>query len=182
MAKDIEVGGGEFQAKDYHDPLPAPLVNAQELTKWSFYRATDPAKGGEDCGGVGILGITWAFGGMIFILVYCTAGYLGGTHQPSRGANSFADGYSTGNVWAPKLSTPLFSSTLFSLQLIPRGMQETPISLSWHHFPLGKDMDDHWIFWVGPFIGAAIAAIYHQFILRASAAKAMGSFRSRSAM
>ncbi|RYQ92808.1 hypothetical protein Ahy_B09g099054 isoform A [Arachis hypogaea] len=38
--------------------------------------------------------------------------------------------------------------------------------------------DDHWIFWVGPFIGAAIAAFYHQFILRAGAAKALGSFRS----
>ena len=35
-----------------------------------------------------------------------------------------------------------------------------------------------WIFWVGPFSGAAIAAFYHQFILRASAAKAVGSFRS----
>lgn len=35
-----------------------------------------------------------------------------------------------------------------------------------------------WIFWVGPFIGAAIAAFYHQFILRAGAAKALGSFRS----
>jgi len=35
-----------------------------------------------------------------------------------------------------------------------------------------------WIFWIGPFIGAAIAAFYHQFILRAGAAKALGSFRS----
>jgi len=35
-----------------------------------------------------------------------------------------------------------------------------------------------WMFWVGPFIGAAIAAFYHQFILRAGAAKALGSFRS----
>ncbi|XP_039013465.1 aquaporin PIP2-2-like [Hibiscus syriacus] len=45
-----------------------------------------------------------------------------------------------------------------------------------------KIWDDHWIFWVGPFIGAAIAAIYHQFIVRESAAKAMGSFRSSSSM
>jgi hypothetical protein len=36
-----------------------------------------------------------------------------------------------------------------------------------------------WIFWVGPFVGAAIAAGYHQYILRASAFKAMGSFRSQ---
>lgn len=101
MAKDIEVGG-EFQAKDYHDPPPAPLIDPEELTKWSFYRAltaefvatllflyitvltvigyksqTDKNQGGDDRGGVGILGIAWAFGGMIFILVYCTAGISG---------------------------------------------------------------------------------------------------------
>jgi hypothetical protein len=34
-----------------------------------------------------------------------------------------------------------------------------------------------WIFWVGPLIGAAIAAAYHQYVLRASAAK-LGSYRS----
>lgn len=38
------------------------------------------------------------------------------------------------------------------------------------------------MFWVGPFIGAAIAAIYHQYILRAGAVKALGSFRSSSHM
>ncbi|KAL8029806.1 hypothetical protein ABFS82_14G243700 [Erythranthe guttata] len=43
-----------------------------------------------------------------------------------------------------------------------------------------KAWDDHWIFWVGPFIGAAIAAIYHQFVLRAGAIKALGSFRSNA--
>ncbi|CAK9171595.1 unnamed protein product [Ilex paraguariensis] len=44
----------------------------------------------------------------------------------------------------------------------------------------GKDKawNDQWIFWAGPFIGAAIAAFYHQFILRAAAVKALGSFRS----
>lgn len=41
--------------------------------------------------------------------------------------------------------------------------------------------DDHWIFWVGPFIGAAIAALYHQYVLRASATKfgSSASFGSR---
>lgn len=47
-------------------------------------------------------------------------------------------------------------------------------------FNQDKAWDDQWIFWVGPFIGAAIAAFYHQFILRAGAAKALGSFRSSS--
>ncbi|KAG5557934.1 hypothetical protein RHGRI_007997 [Rhododendron griersonianum] len=26
---------------------------------------------------------------------------------------------------------------------------------------------DHWIFWVGPFVGAALAALYHQVVIRA---------------
>lgn len=42
----------------------------------------------------------------------------------------------------------------------------------------GDVFDFQWIFWVGPFIGAAIAAAYHQYILRAGAIKALGSFRS----
>ncbi|GMP50433.1 hypothetical protein CsSME_00017052 [Camellia sinensis var. sinensis] len=41
-----------------------------------------------------------------------------------------------------------------------------------------KAWADQWIFWVGPFIGAAIVAFYHQYILRAAAVKALGSFRS----
>lgn len=104
MGKDMEAGEhGEFVAKDYHDPPPAPLIDVEELGKWSFYRAiiaefiatllflyitvltvigyksqTDPTKNTDAaCGGVGILGIAWAFGGMIFILVYCTAGISG---------------------------------------------------------------------------------------------------------
>lgn len=98
---------GSFPGKDYHDPPPAPLFDAVELKKWSFYRAliaefiatllflyvtvltvigyksqTDLNKNGADpCGGVGILGIAWAFGGMIFVLVYCTAG-ISGTYFP----------------------------------------------------------------------------------------------------
>jgi aquaporin PIP len=108
MAKDIEAAAHE--GKDYSDPPPAPLVDAEELTKWSLYRAviaefvatllflyitvatvigykhqTDAAASGPDaaCGGVGVLGIAWAFGGMIFILVYCTAGVSGGHINPA---------------------------------------------------------------------------------------------------
>ena len=106
MAKDVEgvvaAEQGEFSAKDYHDPPPAAFFDLDELTKWSFHRAliaefvatllflyvtvltvigykhqTDTTAGGDDCNGVGILGIAWAFGGMIFILVYCTAGISG---------------------------------------------------------------------------------------------------------
>ncbi|KAL5097783.1 hypothetical protein RYX36_002110 [Vicia faba] len=100
MEKDVEVAErGSFSNEDYYDPPPAPLIDTEELTKWSFYRAliaefiatflflyvtvltvigysiqTDVKAGGDECGGVGILGIAWAFGGMIFDLVCCTAG------------------------------------------------------------------------------------------------------------
>ena len=102
MAKDVEVGEHAYSAKDYQDPPPAELFDGEELTKWSFYRAiiaefvatllflyitvltvigyksqTDPTHSSDQCGGVGILGIAWAFGGMIFVLVYCTAGISG---------------------------------------------------------------------------------------------------------
>ena len=105
MAKDVEqvTEQGEYSAKDYHDPPPAPLIDPDELTKWSLYRAAiaefiatllflyitvltiigykrqsdTKIPGNTECDGVGILGIAWAFGGMIFILVYCTAGISG---------------------------------------------------------------------------------------------------------
>ena len=103
MAKDIEASapeGGEFSAKDYTAPPPAPQIDVE----WSLYRAviaeflatllfqyvtvatvigykhqSDATVNTTDaaCSGVGILGIAWAFGGMIFILVYCTAGISG---------------------------------------------------------------------------------------------------------
>uniref|UniRef100_J3LZN1 Reverse transcriptase zinc-binding domain-containing protein n=1 Tax=Oryza brachyantha TaxID=4533 RepID=J3LZN1_ORYBR len=97
MAKDIEAAaaaeGGEYTAKDYADPPPAPLIDAEELTKWSLYRAAIAefvatllflyVTVATVIGGVGILGIAWAFGGMIFILVYCTAGVSGGHINPA---------------------------------------------------------------------------------------------------
>ncbi|XP_061376671.1 aquaporin PIP2-7 isoform X2 [Gastrolobium bilobum] len=110
MAKDdVEVAEQvEYSAKDYHDPPPAALFDPEELTKWSLYRAviaefiatllflyitvltiigynrqTDPNIPDSQCEGVGVLGIAWAFGGMIFILVYCTAGISGGHINPA---------------------------------------------------------------------------------------------------
>lgn len=100
MTKDLEVTErGSYSNKDYHDPPPAALFDVAELGKWSFYRALiaefvatllflyitvltvigyKAQSANDACGGVGILGIAWAFGGMIFILVYCTAGISGG--------------------------------------------------------------------------------------------------------
>ncbi|KAF8009035.1 hypothetical protein BT93_J0119 [Corymbia citriodora subsp. variegata] len=285
MAKDVEVvEQGEFQAKDYHDPPPAPLIDAEELTKWSFYRAliaefiatllflyitvltvigyksqTDPAHNGTDCDGVGILGIAWAFGGMIFILVYCTAGISGGHINPAvtfglflarkvsliravlymvaqclgaicgcglvkafqkayysrygGGANEVQLGYSKGTaLGAEIIGTFVLVYTVFSATDPKRSARDShvpvlaPLPIGFAVFMVhlatipvtgtginparsfgaaviynkDKAWDDQWIFWVGPFIGAAAAAFYYQFILRAAAIKALGSFRSNA--
>ncbi|KAK8581477.1 hypothetical protein V6N13_144501 [Hibiscus sabdariffa] len=287
MAKDIETAaehrGG---AKDYQDPPPAPLIDPEELTKWSFYRAviaefiatllflyvtvltvigykvqTDPAKNtvDPDCGGVGILGIAWAFGGMIFILVYCTAGISGGHINPAvtfglflarkvsliralmymvaqclgaicgcglvkafqksyynhygGGANEVAAGFNKGTgLGAEIIGTFVLVYTVFAATDPKRNARDShvpvlaPLPIGFAVFMVhlatipitgtginparsfgaaviynkDKAWDDQWIFWVGPFVGAAIAAFYHQYILRAAAIKALGSFRSNA--
>ncbi|KAM7256122.1 hypothetical protein ACFE04_011863 [Oxalis oulophora] len=287
MTKDVEVAehGAEFTAKDYTDPPPSPLIDLDELKKWSLYRAciaefiatllflyitvltvigykagVDPNKAGVDeCGGVGILGIAWAFGGMIFVLVYCTAGISGGHINPAvtlglflarkvsliravlyivaqclgaiagcglvkafqksyytrygGGANELAAGYSKGTgLGAEIIGTFVLVYTVFSATDPKRNARDSHIPVL-APLPIGfavfmvhlatipitgtginparsfgaaviynqeKAWDDQWIFWVGPFIGAAIAAFYHQFILRAAAVKALGSFRSNA--
>ncbi|KAG5043761.1 hypothetical protein JHK87_007676 [Glycine soja] len=284
MAKDIET---EVQSglphKDYHDPPAAAFYDPAELRKWSFYRALiaefvatllflyvtiltvigynhQTATGSPDlCNGVGVLGIAWAFGGMIFVLVYCTAGISGGHINPAvtfglflarkvsliravgymvaqvlgaisgvglvkalqkshynrynGGVNMLADGYSKGTgLGAEIIGTFILVYTVFSATDPKRVARDShvpvlaPLPIGFAVFivhlatipitgtginparSLGpavifnneKAWDDQWIFWVGPFIGAAIAAFYHQSVLRAQAAKALGSFRSSS--
>ncbi|XLR55631.1 hypothetical protein HN51_009951 [Arachis hypogaea] len=289
MAKDVEVeeqrggGGGEYSAKDYHEPPPAPLIDAEELTKWSFYRALiaefiatllflyitvltiigysnqsdTTIKGNTQCDGVGILGIAWAFGGMIFILVYCTAGISGGHINPAvtfglflgrkvslirallyivaqcagaicgtglakgfqkayfdrygGGANYVHPGYNKGTaLGAEIIGTFVLVYTVFSATDPKRNARDShvpvlaPLPIGFAVFMVhlatipvtgtginparsfgaaviynkDKIWDDHWIFWVGPILGAAAAAIYHEHIIKASAIKALGSFRS----
>lgn len=90
------IGTAAQQDKDYSEPPAAPLFEEGELTSWSFYRAgiaefmatflflyitvltvMGVVKSESKCSTVGIQGIAWAFGGMIFALVYCTAGISG---------------------------------------------------------------------------------------------------------
>jgi len=85
----------QTREKDYTEPASSPFIDAHELGRWSFWRAgiaefiasflflyitiqtvMGNVRKGE-CNGVGIQGIAWAFGGMIFALVYCTAGISG---------------------------------------------------------------------------------------------------------
>ncbi|KAJ0605219.1 putative major intrinsic protein [Helianthus annuus] len=105
--EDVRLGANKFSErqpigtsaqtdKDYKEPPPAPLFEPGELSSWSFYRAgiaefiatflflyisvltvMGVVKSPTKCGTVGIQGIAWAFGGMIFALVYCTAGISG---------------------------------------------------------------------------------------------------------
>ncbi|XP_078445703.1 putative aquaporin PIP2-8 [Wolffia australiana] len=263
-------------AKDYSDPPPAPLFDMAELRQWSFYRAViaefmatvlflfitvatiiGHKKQSEPCGGVGTLGIAWAVGGTIFVVVYCTAGISGGHINPAvtfglflarkvslvralaymlaqvggavcgvglvkgimrtpfnkfgGGANTVADGYSTGDaLGAEIIGTFVLVYTVFSATDPKRNARDSHVPVL-APLPIGfavimvhlatipitgtginparsfgsaaiinnsKAWDDHWIFWVGPFVGALAAAAYHQYVLRASAIKALGSFRS----
>ncbi|KAJ8651143.1 hypothetical protein MRB53_004166 [Persea americana] len=272
-------------ARDYVEPPPTPFIDPSELSKWSFYRAViaefvatllflyitvatvvgykssiDPIKNAgsdTDCNGVGVLGIAWAFGGMIFILVYCTAGISGGHINPAvtfglflgrkvslvravfymvaqclgaicgvalvkafqrgfyvkygGGTNELSDGYTSSvGLGAEIMGTFVLVYTVFSATDPKRNARDSyvpvlaPLPIGFAVFmvhlatipitgtginparSLGaaviynkkKAWDDMWIFWVGPFIGAALAAAYHQYILRAGAVKALGSFRS----
>jgi len=253
--------------KDYKEPPPAPLFEASELTSWSFYRAGiaeflatflflyisvltvmgvvgNPS--GSKCGTVGIQGIAWSFGGMIFVLVYCTAGISGGHINPAvtfglflarklsltravfymvmqclgaicgagvvkgfqttlymgngGGANSVAPGYTMGDgLGAEIVGTFVLVYTVFSATDAKRSARDShvpilaPLPIGFAVFlvhlatipitgtginparSLGaaiiynkkQSWDDHWIFWVGPFIGAALAAIYHVVVIRA---------------
>nr|BCU41355.1 plasma membrane intrinsic protein 2 [Gentiana scabra] len=262
-------------------------MDPKELGKWSFYRAliaefvatllflyigvttvigykhqSDPNlnPAGDPCGGVGLLGISWAFGGMIFVLVYCTGGISGGHINPAvtfglllarkvsliravmymvaqclgaisgvglakafqkayfvrygGGATELQAGHSVGvGLAAEIIGTFVLVYTVFSatdpkrsardshvpvLAPLPIGFAVFMVHLAtipitgtginparsfgsavilnrheaWHY---------HWIYWVGPFVGAAIAAFYHQYILRAGAAKAIISFKNSNA-
>ncbi|OIW04093.1 hypothetical protein TanjilG_00653 [Lupinus angustifolius] len=254
------------EPKDYQEPPPAPFFEPSELTSWSFYRAgiaefvatflflyitiltvfgvqRSPTK----CQSVGIQGIAWAFGGMIFALVYCTAGISGGHINPAvtfglflarklsltravfyivmqvlgaivgagvvkgfegkeryaqyhGGANFVNSGYTKGDgLGAEIVGTFVLVYTVFSATDAKRSARDShvpilaPLPIGFAVFlvhlatipitgtginparSLGaaiifnKDLawDDHWIFWVGPFIGAALAALYHQVVIRA---------------
>nr|ACB71281.1 plasma membrane intrinsic protein [Tamarix hispida] len=277
MSKEVsEEGQSQLHRKDYVDPPPAPLLDMAELTTWSFYRACIAEfiatllflyvtiatvigykiqKG--PCDGVGLLGIAWSFGGMIFVLVYCTAGISGGHINPAvtfglflarkvsliravlymiaqclgavcgvglvkafmkpfynsqgGGTNLVAPGYTKGTaLGAEIIGTFVLVYTVFSATDPKRSARDShvpvlaPLPIGFAVFMVhlatipitgtginparsfgaaviynnDKVWDEHWIFWVGPFVGALAAAAYHQYILRAAAIKALGSFRS----
>nr|BAG68662.1 plasma membrane intrinsic protein [Tulipa gesneriana] len=277
MSKEVSAEAEHPPSKDYTDPPPAPLFDFGELRLWSLYRALiaefiatllflyitvatvigyKQQSATDKCDGVGVLGIAWAFGGMIFVLVYCTAGISGGHINPAvtfglflarklslvravlyiiaqslgaicgvgivkgimkdyhlygGGANEVAPGYSKGTaLGAEIIGTFVLVYTVFSATDPKRSARDShvpvlaPLPIGFAVFmvhlatipitgtginparSLGAAViynsssawHNHWIFWVGPFVGAAAAAAYHQYILRAAAIKALGSFRS----
>ncbi|CAK9226509.1 unnamed protein product [Sphagnum troendelagicum] len=273
MVKEAVQDPGFPAAKDYYDPAPSPLVDLAELGRWSFYRAVTAefvatllflyigtatvigASRNAACSGVGLLGIAWAFGGMIFVLVYCTAGISGGHINPAvtfglflarkvslpralaymiaqclgaicgvglvkgfqrsffenygGGANFVHPGYSIGTaLGAEIIGTFVLVYTVFSATDPKRNARDShvpvlaPLPIGFAVFMVhlatipidgtginparsfgaqviyNHDWHQHWIFWVGPLLGAAIAAAYHQFVLRAGPYKALTSFRS----
>ncbi|MCL7028518.1 hypothetical protein MKW94_017993 [Papaver nudicaule] len=251
--------------KDYREPPPAPFFEPGELSSWSFYRAgiaefiatflflyisvltvMGVAGNKNKCATVGIQGIAWAFGGMIFALVYCTAGISGGHINPAvtfglllarklsvtravfymimqclgaicgagvvkgfqpqnylmnkGGANFVAPGYTKGDgLGAEIVGTFVLVYTVFSATDAKRSARDShvpilaPLPIGFAVFlvhlatiPItgtginparslgaaiiynrGHAWADHWIFWVGPFIGATLAAMYHVIVIRA---------------
>ncbi|XP_054825691.1 aquaporin PIP1-3 [Prosopis cineraria] len=274
--EDVRVGANKFSErqplgtaaqtdKDYKEPPPAPLFEPGELKSWSFYRAgiaefvatflflyitiltVMGVKRSPKCASVGIQGIAWAFGGMIFALVYCTAGISGGHINPAvtfglflarklsltravfymvmqclgaicgagvvkgfegnaryqmynGGANMVNHGYTKGDALGAEIvGTFVLVYTVFSATDAKRSARDShvpvlaPLPIGFAVFlvhlatipitgtsinparSLGAAIvfnrdaawDDQWIFWVGPFIGAALAAVYHQIVIRA---------------
>nr|AAB04757.1 aquaporin [Nicotiana tabacum] len=277
--EDVKLGANKYREtqplgtaaqtdKDYKEPPPAPLVWRQKscrhglFTELEFSMATflflyitiltvmGLKRSDSLCSSVGIQGVAWAFGGMIFALVYCTAGISGGHINPAvtfglflarklsltravfymvmqclgaicgagvvkgfmvgpyqrlgGGANVVNPGYTKGDgLGAEIIGTFVLVYTVFSATDAKRNARDShvpilaPLPIGFAVFlvhlatipitgtgitparSLGaaiifnqdRAWDDHWIFWVGPFIGAALAAVYHQIIIRAIAFK-----------
>uniref|UniRef100_A0A0D9VMV3 Aquaporin n=1 Tax=Leersia perrieri TaxID=77586 RepID=A0A0D9VMV3_9ORYZ len=207
--------------KDYREPPPAPLFESDELTSWSFYRAgiaefvatflflyisiltvMGVNKSNTKCSTVGIQGIAWSFGGMIFALVYCTAGISGGHINPAvtfglllarklsltraifymvmqcLGAICGAGvvkGFQARNardshvpILAPlPIGFAVFLVHLATIPITGTGINPARSLGAAIVYNRSHAWNDHWIFWVGPFIGAALAAFYHVVVIRA---------------
>eukprot|EP00246_Nothoceros_aenigmaticus_P009473 TRINITY_DN249_c0_g2_i1.p1 TRINITY_DN249_c0_g2~~TRINITY_DN249_c0_g2_i1.p1 ORF type:complete len:292 (+),score=46.50 TRINITY_DN249_c0_g2_i1:175-1050(+) len=253
--------------KDYKEPPPAPLFDGSEIVSWGLWRAAiaefvasllflyvtiNTVIGNnhneklEPGSGAGTKAIAWAFGGTIFVLVYCTAGISGGHINPAvtfglflarkvslprfliyviaqtlgaicgaglvkgwqksfykqygGGANHVEHGYTNGTALGAEIVGTFFLVyTVFSATDAKRNARDShvpvlaPLPIGFAVFlvhlatiPItgtginparsfgaavifnqGKEWRQHWIFWVGPLLGAAIAAAYHQFVIRA---------------
>ncbi|KAI8564181.1 hypothetical protein RHMOL_Rhmol03G0162200 [Rhododendron molle] len=170
----------------------------------------------DKCSTVGLQGIAWAVGGMIFVLVYCTAGMsvsrsnlrsgvAKGLEKSGRyelfggAANVVQPGYTKGvGLAAEIVGTFVLEYTVFSATDAKRSAIDSHVSVL-APLPIGFAVfvvhlatipitgtginparslgaaviynqshawHDQWIFWVGPFVGAELAAMYHQVVIR----------------
>ncbi|CAI0546880.1 unnamed protein product [Linum tenue] len=193
MSKEVsEEPQAHHHGKDYVDPPPAPLLDFAEIKLWSFYRALIA----EFIATLLFLYVTVATvighnlgGGANSI----APGYSTGTALGAEIIGTFVLVYTVFSATDPKRSArdshipvlaPLpigFAVFMVHLATIPitgTGINPARSFGAAVIFNNDKIWDDHWVFWVGPFVGALAAAAYHQYILRAAAIKALGSFRS----
>ncbi|KAG0572989.1 hypothetical protein KC19_VG139500 [Ceratodon purpureus] len=256
--------------KDYVDVGPVIPIDTNEMRRWSFYRATiaefmatmmfiyfglstiiGAGREAAESGGIGMVGVAWCFGGMIFVLVYCTSGISGGHLNPSvtfglmvarkvtinraffyicaqmsgatcgaaivkasniywdefnGGCNAIHEGYSVGAGFiAEVMGTFLLMYTVLSatdpkqtardshvpiLAPLPIGFAVFMVHLATISITgtginparsFGSAVNqscwkDHWIFWIGPFLGATLASVYYKYILRAALYKEITEF------
>ncbi|VAH35296.1 unnamed protein product [Triticum turgidum subsp. durum] len=164
--------------KDYKEPPPAPLFEPGELKSWSFYRAgiaefmatflflyvtilTVMGYSGatSKCASVGIQGIAWSFGGMTFVLVYTV---FSATDAKRNARDSHVP------ILAPlPIGFAVFLVHLATIPITGTGINPARSLGAAIIYNREHAWSDHWIFWVGPFIGAALAAVYHQVVIRA---------------
>ncbi|VAH35297.1 unnamed protein product [Triticum turgidum subsp. durum] len=127
--------------KDYKEPPPAPLFEPGELKSWSFYRA-----------GIAEFMAT-------FVLVYTV---FSATDAKRNARDSHVP------ILAPlPIGFAVFLVHLATIPITGTGINPARSLGAAIIYNREHAWSDHWIFWVGPFIGAALAAVYHQVVIRA---------------
>lgn len=161
-------GGANSVALGYNKgtALGAEIIGTFVLV-YTVFSATDPKRSARDSH-VPILA-PLPIGFAVFMVHLATIPITGTGINPARSFGA-AVIFNSNKVWDDQVSF-LF---LYLINLGTDGLSIIRVTKSgclnlWNV---------QWIFWVGPFIGAAVAAAYHQYVLRAAAIKALGSFRS----
>ncbi|CAL5404467.1 unnamed protein product [Camellia sinensis] len=179
MAKGVEVvEEGIFSAKDYEDPLSAPLIDPKELGSWSFYRPLIAKARGHINPAV-TFGLFLArkvslIRAVMYMVAQCAGAICGvglvklfqsssyETHK--GGANMLAPGYNKGTgLGAEMIRTSVLVYTVFSAADPKRSARDS-------HVPLEIiDAATSWLRWV--FVDLEIrigtrALVFHVFFLQ----------------
>ncbi|CAI0411721.1 unnamed protein product [Linum tenue] len=194
-------------AKDYRDPPPVPLIDLPELGQWSFYRAiiaefiatllflyitvltiighnSQPDPCARESyytrygGGANTINPAYSTGTGLgaeiigtFVLVYTVFSAT----DPKRNARD-----SHVPVLAPlPIGFAVFIVHLATIPITGTGINPARSFGAAVIFNEEKPWDDHWIFWVGPFVGAAAAAFFYQKVMRAGTNNAFWSFSNK---